>query len=354
MSRMSSWTGLFGAKEPKLKPDPRIRWFGKLPTYADYYSSQGDEPWVVEFNGWVLEGFEMYLRRSREAQTAASSSDSPHHSPRRLPLASCAIRLPKSGMTAFASVQDYGGDMVGRPFPLCFYVGIPTAQWPGPTSDRLSGVTRVASELLDLRYHVVRFFNAPGGFKSVFEDRRVDLADINSETLDDSWLKTAAGISMTDWSSGTGNDLIAGDLGSWLGLVGRWGEKIAAMESEGFEPTLCFPLAQGIDQGVQTAGWIRWLESRMDLKRRMLSLLVTGGPGDEPRRLVVIARDPTPEDFLLLTPLANTLRYVDDVSRESDAEALAGSLTGDRASYGTWAAFTQAPTHGVMTLDEAS
>ena len=37
---------LFKSKTGKLKSDPRIRWFGKLPTYPDYYSSTADEAWA--------------------------------------------------------------------------------------------------------------------------------------------------------------------------------------------------------------------------------------------------------------------------------------------------------------------
>ena len=51
-----SWTNLFKSRGGKAKADPRIRWFGKLPTYPDYYSSPADEEWAVEFNDWVLKG----------------------------------------------------------------------------------------------------------------------------------------------------------------------------------------------------------------------------------------------------------------------------------------------------------
>ena len=82
-----SWTSLF--KKSRLKPDPKIRWFGKLPTYPDYYSSPADEAWVVEFNDFVLKGFEIYQRRFAQSGTPVP----------RLPVSGCFIRLPKSGMT---------------------------------------------------------------------------------------------------------------------------------------------------------------------------------------------------------------------------------------------------------------
>jgi hypothetical protein len=347
MSRMSSWTGLFGSRSPKRRPDPRIRWFGKLPSYADYYSSGVGEDWVVEFNDWLLEGFEIYLRAAREARADRASAGRAFGA-QRLPVAALSLRLPKSGMTVFASIQDYGGDMVGRPFPLCFYVAVPTAQWLGPTSDRLAGATRVVRELMELRSEVAQFLNAPGGFKSVFDDREVDLAGIDGQTRDDSWVQAACGIPMADWFAAAEEELKAPDLRAWLGRVARWGGRITALESNKFEPTLCFPLARKISLHLQAAGWIRWLESRMSLGRRALSLFLTGGPDDEVHCLAVMAREPRAEDFLLLTPLARTLRSVDDLSKVHDpaeSEAAGSQPVGpesEAALSGSWADFVQA------------
>ncbi len=348
MGRMSGWTGLFGSRSSKRKPDPRIRWFGKLPTYADYYSSGSDEDWVVEFNDWILEGFEKYLRFSREKRTAGVSSGRASGLP-RVPAAALMLRLPKSGMTVLGSVQDYGGDMVGRPFPLCFYVAVPTAQWTGPTSDQLAGATRVVEDLMGLHHEIVRFLNAPGCFKSMFEDRELDLTGVDGQSSDDSWLQDASRVSMADWFDAAKEELRAEDLGAWLGRAARWGDGIAASESDDFEPTLCLPLGRGFNLHLQTAGWVRWLESRLNLKRRALSLLLTGGSGDGPmRRLVLIARDLRAEDFVLLTPLGSGLRYVDDLSK---MEGPAGSARVDappetRAQEpllaGSWADFVQA------------
>lgn len=348
MSRMSSWTGLFGSRLPKRRPDPRIRWFGKLPTYADYYSSGLDEEWVVEFNDWILEGFETYLRSFREKRTAASSAVR-SSGLARLPVAGLTIRLPKSGMTVLASVQDYGGDMVGRPFPLCFYVAVPTAQWTGPTSDRLAGASRVLSDLAQLHNEIVHFLNAPGGFKSLFDDRELDLTGIDGQTSDDSWLQAASAIPMADWFASAMEEPGTEGLDAWLERVGRWGERIAALESDTFEPTLCFPLARGVNLHLQTAGWIRWLESRLNLRRRALSLLlIDGSVDDQASRLMVIARYLSAGDFLLLTPLGSSLRYVDDLCRAENTagptgdDGRQGPLSREPVPAGSWADFVQA------------
>ncbi|MBN2559716.1 MAG: hypothetical protein JXQ75_02135, partial [Phycisphaerae bacterium] len=124
-----SWTNLFKSKKgPNLTPDPRLRWFGKLPTYADYYNSTADEAWTREFNDWILDGYEIYYRRLKSAE--ADEPRGGNGGKRRLPISACVIRLPKSGMTVLASVQDYGGDMRGRPFPISFYVAVPSEEWP--------------------------------------------------------------------------------------------------------------------------------------------------------------------------------------------------------------------------------
>ena len=59
---------LFKSKASKLRADPRIRWFGKLPTYPDYYSSHADEEWAV-----VLK-----IRQYRPAIRSAGESREPH------------------------------------------------------------------------------------------------------------------------------------------------------------------------------------------------------------------------------------------------------------------------------------
>lgn len=296
-----SWTDLFKSK--KGTPDPRIRWFGKLPTYADYYSSKTDASWAVEFNDWILKGYEVF--HSRLAGDPKKK--------RMLPVGSCVIRLPKSEMTVLASIMDYGGDMRGRAFPMCFYVGVPTSQWSGPTSDHLADSTRVIRDLLALRREVTHFINAPGRFESCFGDREVDLTGVDDETADASWEREARAIRLDDWFKGAQSSLKIDDRETWFDVVMKWGDSIAAMESKSFEPTLRFPLSSGISSEVQLAGWIRWLEGRMDLARRSYSLLITGELNNGASRLSIVARDLLPDDFLLLSDVADTLQYVDDV-----------------------------------------
>ncbi len=307
-------TDLFKSRAAKLKPDPRIRWFGKLPTYPDYYRSKGDQPWTAEFNDWVLRGFELYQKR----RSGAGSLEG------RLPISGCMLRLPESGMTVFTSILDFGGDMRGRPFPMCFYIGFPTALWRGPTSDRLSAPTRVVRDLLALRRDVARFVNSPGRIESAFGEREVDLSGLDDSGADGSWATAARSAAFSDWFTAAKRGLKIQDEDRWLRAAARWGDALVRHEAKNFEPTLRLPLATGISLDVQVAGWIRWLESRMDLKRRFLSLIVSGDIESETGSLSVIARTPVSDDFMLLTPLANKLPYLDDLSAVEETDGGGG------------------------------
>lgn len=296
------WKDLFKSKATKAEPDPRLRWFGKLPTYADYYSSATDQDWAVEFNEWVLKGYETYLMRQREQPRET-----------RLPSAAAILRLPKSGMTVFASIQDYGGDMRGRPFPLCFYTGVPSVQWPGPTSARVPAGLRVLRDLTDLREAVFHFFNAPGRFEAVFSAREIDLSGVDEQTSDTSWEPAARALSLTQWFDSAKACLKVDDVQAWLRLATAWGDNIARLESDEFEPTLRFPLVMAIPFDVQVTGWLRWLERRMNLEERFVSLFVCKDEAGDTGRLTIVARELMTDDFLLISAHACTLPYIDDL-----------------------------------------
>jgi hypothetical protein len=200
-----------------------------------------------------------------------------------------------------------------------------------------------------LRWEVPRFLNSPGRFESVFEDRQVDLSDINEEeTENDIWLRQARNLALADWFAGAKSGLKVQDASMWLGLAARWGRNIAKMEleSESFEPTLRFPLAAGVDTEVQLTGWVRWLESKMDLKRRAYSFMITGELESNAGLLSVVARDLAAEDFLLVTGVKKGLSYVDDLSEVSIDNADAGPAGGPAPVSpaepgGSWADFAE-------------
>lgn len=327
-----SWTDIFKSKS-KARPDPRIRWFGKLPTYPDYYSSHADEDWAVEFNEWVLKGFQIY--QTRLAGSAPATT--------RLPVCGTIIRLPKSEMTVISSILDFGGDMRGRPFPICFYVGVPTALWPGPTNSHVAAAMRTVRDLEALRREVARFINSPGRFETVFGDRQVDLSCIEADQPDDSWMSAGASVALEDWFNGAKDRLKIKDRSSWLRCVTNWGEQLAAMDGKSFEPTLRFPLASKLPLDVQVAGWLRWLEPRLALRQRSLSLIVSGNVNDESGDLTIVARSVVPDDFLLLTSKANMLPYLDDLTQTEATEPAGGSPSlSVLDSLVTWVDFVKA------------
>ena len=65
----------------------------------------------------------------------------------------------------------------------------------------------------------------------------------------------------------------------------------------------------------QACAWLRWLERRMPLEERYVSIflpVVTSAPA---ARLTVIARAPVPGDFQLLADKLEAPAYVDDLSK---------------------------------------
>jgi hypothetical protein len=354
------WKDLFKGKAPKAEADPRLRWFGKLPTYADYYSSATDQEWAVEFNDWVLKGFEMYLSRragGAAGRTGGGGTGGAGGTPgglsanaleARLPMALCALRLPKSGMTVLAYIEDFGGDMRGRPFPLCFYVGVPSVSWPGPTSANVPAGLCVLRGLMALRPLIFRFFNNPGRFEGVFGGREIKLDDLGPEARDTSWQSAARSLPLADWFQATRPCLKASDLETWLELASGWGASIAKLDCEDFGPTLRFPLSMAWPFEVQVTGWLCWLEQRMNLKDRLASLLICKCADEATGHLSVVARDVVPEDYLLSTSLSRTLNYVDDLSLltgPKEPVPVAGSTEHESAAAGavrapeTWSDF---------------
>ncbi len=308
-----------------------MRWFGKLPTYADYYSSPTDEDWAVEFNDWILTGYELYHARQRDANGTV------HVSP-----GTCILRLPKSQMTVFASIQDFGGDMRGRPFPLCFYVGIPSEFCPGPTCDDAPALLKPLERLTEFRERVVRFINSPGRFEQVFGDLELEPATTDTTSGEAAWRQGARKLTMAQWIEASRPCLKADDAEVWLARVAAWGVNISALDSADFEPTFRFPLALSLPLDVQVAGWLNWLGQRMDLTRHLLSLVLSSDADGATGWLSVVAREPIREDFLLWTPLGGALSYVDDLcAAASDGKQQAPTESPSTGMPEQWADFIE-------------
>jgi len=323
------WKDLFKGKGARRKPDPQVRWFGKLPTYADYYSSAADADWVVEYNDWLLKGCELFYARRRQ-----QGGDS------RLPAGACAVRMPKSQMVVLAALLDYGGDMRGRPFPLSFYVGVPAETWPGLTAPSVLPVLRVLSELIGLREQVNRFFKAPARFEAMFGGRELDLSMVCGEAEVESWEAAAGRVSVAEWFSLAGPVLKVQSVEAWVAALDAWGERLAQLNDEETGPTLRLPIVSRLPTEPQIAGWVSWVERRVKLDRWPVSLLATLDPQEVVGGVSLVCRDVVAEDFLLLTPLRGTLAYVDDASQVTGS-AVSGEDSG--AASGEGCASVRAP-----------
>lgn len=325
---MMSWKDLFKPKAGGAKPapDPRVRWFGKLPTYADYYSSPADQEWALAFNEWILHGYEAVVGAAGKTQ--------------RLPCSMVILRLARNGMTVLGTIQDYGGDMRGRPFPLSFYAGLPTEGWPGPTADRIGPALAILRDLEGLRREVARFCNAPGRFEAVFGGREVDLAPLLNDQQDSSWTTPAGALSLADWFAAAQPSPHFTAADRWFHSVSRWGDRLAEHAGDDFEPTLRFPLAWALPLEPQVAGWLQWLQGRIDIASRHLTLFMTQGDSPNAGYLTVVTRAPMTEDFLLLTPYAGNVNYLDDVCKLEDREE-SQDVTGTEFTPTSWADFVE-------------
>jgi hypothetical protein len=271
--------------------------------WGDYSVSSDDQPWALEVNEWILQGFTNYHTRTNGSNNKSG----------RMPIGAAILRMPKSNMTVFVSILDYGGDSVGRPFPMCFYVGVPTPMLPGPTSETLSAAGQVIHELFGLRKEIATFLHHPGSLQELMEDRCVDLSGLAQETDRDSWMVPTRDFTMGEWFDAAQDGLTAPSIDTYLRAVAWYGKNIAAMNGQGFEPTFRFPLARGKSLTTQLAGWLRWLEGRLDLGSRTYSVMLTGDSPEAPGTVSTVFRELEPDDFMLLTNAASTLPYLDDL-----------------------------------------
>jgi hypothetical protein len=285
--------------------DTALRWFGKLPTYGDYYSSATDRDWTVEFHDWILKGFVAY----RNCGATQEGSPSVVHR------SSWVVRLPKSNVTVLSAIADYGGDSHGRSFPLCFYVGLPTPTWPGPTANTVMDAMGVLDRLADVHAELGGVLASSRNVESVFSPRDLDVAAVSASGQNDSWRTVASETPFDKWFAGASALLKTKEQTAWVEAVMRWGQAIRSLESESRDATLRLPLSDAAPVDAQVAGWLCWLASYMDLERRRFSFAVTADSAHRASHLTVITRKVVPEDFLLGTSASGTLRHVDDACR---------------------------------------
>ncbi len=325
------WRDLFRSNTPS--PDLRIHWFGKLPDYADYYRSPSEQDWTVEFIDWILKGYQIYKGR-----LGGEGSDNPV-----LPSCGLLLRLPKTEMTVFASIRDYGGDMRGRSFPFCVFAGGPTSDFPGPSSNDAGLYLRVIEDLHALHSDVKTHLKTAQRLDALLGGRT---RAVNSRAEGDeglAWTEEAKSVALADWLDGLGSDSMAPDRQTWLKRAAAWGNNLAELDGKRVDATLRVPLSVGVDASLQISGWLLWLENRLDWSRRPLSLVVGADVANGAASLIVMAKGLEGEDFLLATPLAPTLACLDDLVAAKPVGGLTNLHPALELSTASWLDFAEQP-----------
>jgi hypothetical protein len=153
------------------------------------------------------------------------------------------------------------------------------------------------------------------------------------------------GLSVRDWFDATQRFLKTQEPRAWFDMIERWGEQIREHDESDHGLTLRLPLADSTEERIQVAGWLRWLERRMDLSNKACSLLLTRSEARVPPKLTILARDIETDDFLLMTPLSRQLDYLDDITMAVPPAVDANrspESEGQWSSDQTWAQFVGA------------
>ncbi|MGE3180859.1 MAG: hypothetical protein AB7N71_04455 [Phycisphaerae bacterium] len=295
-----------GSAGKSADPDPRIRWFGKVPARGDYVAPAERPRWAQEFAEWMLAGWEACLVDS-------------YSPPVKLHEGFGLVRMPDTESTVIFVIRDMGGDQRGRSFPLALFCGVPTKSLPGPTPQIVPGLALVIRELMRQFDAVARVVAANGVPGDCLQNSEVNLTNLlgtenpaqprveNSGDTFQMWFEEAI----------TGADL---DAGQWQARVEQWGAHLAAMAGGEFEPTLGFPLARTFSWEQQVVAWLSWLNARLPLAPRNFQMLVSSDPDRCPYALSIVGRFPVADDMMLLTSRYSDVKYVDHAASQPPGE----------------------------------
>ncbi|MBK8915834.1 MAG: DUF2094 domain-containing protein [Phycisphaerales bacterium] len=287
---------LFGAGRGGL--DGRVRWFGKLPAHADYVAAPDPSPFAHEFSDWLIQGFAKH-------QAAVGAGEY-----RPMACSVGILRVPRSATAVCFALSDFGGDARGRRFPFALFFGLPTAQLPGPTAVTLECFSHALRDLHGMLGTARNALSRPDN--GAWQAGAVEPA---APADPDALVRRWASMPWIDWRDAVLGADTATDSAAWLAAIHAWGARIATHEQQPDYPfNLSFPLAARWDWGIQAQGWLAWLARRIRLDRRAASLIVNFSPDStQPigTRLHVIARPIVADDFLLLGPAADRLKYMD-------------------------------------------
>lgn len=313
---LSSVKQVFGRSSA---PDASVRWFGKLPSAADYLTRQDQPPWAKAFADWMIAGVEAYHR------VVPRRADD-----ERMPPSWGIVRLPKSDVSVIFSMRDYGGDARGRDFPLAYFIGVQSNRVSGPTCDECAALFSIVLELDGFHAALEADVSAKGGPGSGrFDSRAISLQGFDAPVPSRDWSEAARRLPWLQWFRAVQGPHSMSDAEEWKRVLDTWSARITAADGPGFQPNLRFPLARNASWELQVRGWLVWLESRMRLHERFCTCLCATRTAAGDDALNLLARTVVPDDFMLLTSRASQLEYMDWAGRMSASNADAAAPTAE-------------------------
>ena len=277
--------------------DSTLRWFGKLPTYADYLVQSEQPAWAREFGDWLIAGAARY-----------------HQEPNRPegPLAETrgVTRLPKSGVAVCFSHRDYGGDARGRAFGFCFFCGAKD-QALGSPSAAVNGSLAAMDRLVAAHDELAQTSGGVTDVSSRFSSKSLKLDQTESIAMED----RLPDVTWGQWYQEVRPLVEATSAESWAAQLSLLGQSIASSDGHNFEPHLRFPISGARDWAAQAVGWAQWLERRLREPARAWSWFHQAAANNGPSTWTVLGRSVLPEDFLLLTPCADSVTYLDNAGK---------------------------------------
>lgn len=277
--------------------DCTLRWFGKLPSYSDYLVQSEQPAWAREFADWLIAG-------------AARYHEEPHQPSGPMPSTCGVVRLPRSGVAVCFSHRDYGGDARGRSFGFCFFCGA-RDQALGAPSNAVSGNLGTLERLSAAHDELAQNSTAASDVTARFSSKIMKLDGITRSPVH----QRLPDLSWEQWYEEVRPVVEAPSSQDWASQLTLLGQSIASSDGRNFEPHLRFPISGQRDWDAQAVGWAQWLERQLRDPVRAWSWFLQDKQDSGPGAWTVLGRAVLADDFLLLTPAATSVTYLDDAGK---------------------------------------
>jgi|GEM_PF-4174896 len=296
--------------------------YGKLPFYAEYRRLEVSPGTPTAYSQWLDEGRLAWVRSSMKSDNSSTRSS-------RL-----LIMLPGAKEVVVASVWD-SRDNLGRIFPFSFFITCPPEALGADPVERWVAAAAV-HRAFDRLYSLLHTLASGGNFYKRFKKHMITLKPTDFIDRVKALREDAAGIEVEQWFKG----LMLGDetnpaewFGGLLHRVERWKNQDGA----GDDMALGCPLAQGVPFSAQVVVWLDWLENLYAKSGKSPGLILPMNDEKNAPDLMILLRDPLPDDYQLLTTDARAYGYVEHLAAipESNCDA-APSAEPPTGSLATW------------------